>query len=102
MVSGLLAVWVSRIEIQVNVLGTEHVPAELQKTRVLSGKKHAFADVIALPEVHDGNVVALAFRDKPLLDFALLHERADAIRAATKLPARSWVNGIQAAQGLKR
>jgi hypothetical protein len=68
----------------------------------LKAMKHAFADVIALPEVHDGNVVALAFRDKPALDFALLHERADAIRTATKLPARSWVNGIQAAQGQKR
>ena len=68
----------------------------------LKAMKHAFAHVIALPEVHDGNVVALAFRDRPVLDFALLHERADAIRTATKLPARSWVNGIQAAQGLKR
>ena len=66
--------------------------------RNLKAMKHAFAHVIALPEVHDGNVVALAFRDKPVLDFALLHERAAAIRAATKLPARSWVDGIKAAQ----
>ncbi|RYE88376.1 MAG: spermidine synthase, partial [Oxalobacteraceae bacterium] len=61
----------------------------------LKAMKHAFADVIALPEVHDGNVVALAFKDKPVLDFVLLHERAAAIRAATKLPAQTWVNGIQ-------
>lgn len=61
----------------------------------LKAMKHAFADVIALPEVHDGNVVALAFKERPTLDFALLHERAEAIRAATKLPARSWLNGIK-------
>ena len=66
----------------------------------LKAMKHAFADVIALPEVHDGNVVALAFRERPALDFALLHERADAIRAATKLPARSWVNGIKSTRAV--
>jgi len=61
----------------------------------LKAMRYAFAEVIALPEVHDGNVVALGFRDKPDLDFASLYERAAAIRAATKLPARSWVNGIK-------
>lgn len=66
--------------------------------RNLKAMRHAFADVIALPEVHDGNVVALGFRDKPALDFPLLYERAAAIRAATRLPARSWVNGIKAAR----
>lgn len=57
--------------------------------------KFAFAQVICLPEVHDGNVVALAFKQKPVLDAEALAARAAAIVAATKLPAKSWVKGIQ-------
>jgi spermidine synthase len=68
----------------------------------LKAMRHAFADVIALPEVHDGNVVALGFRDKPVLDFALLYERAAAIRADTRLPARSWVDGIKSFRPAQR
>jgi spermidine synthase len=64
----------------------------------LKAMRHAFADVIALPEVHDGNVVALGFRDRPVLDFALLYERAAVIRADTRLPARSWVDGIKSSR----
>jgi spermidine synthase len=58
----------------------------------------AFAEVICLPEVHEGNVVAIAFKSKPTLDFPALYERASRIREATRLPARSWVNGIKAWQ----
>lgn len=64
----------------------------------LKAMRYAFADVIPLPEVHEGNVVALAFRDKPELDWGALYERAAAIRAATRLPARSWVNGIKSSR----
>lgn len=62
----------------------------------LKAMKYAFDHVISLPEVHDGNVIAIAFKQKPELDFTALYERADAIKAATKLPAKSWVNGIKA------
>jgi spermidine synthase len=64
----------------------------------LKAMRYAFAEVIPLPEVHEGNVVALAFRDKPTLDWGALYERAAAIRAATRLPARSWVNGIRSSR----
>jgi spermidine synthase len=64
--------------------------------RNLKAMRSSFAQVIALPEVHDGNVVAIAFKTKPALDFALLHARAAEIAATTKLPAKSWVNGIKA------
>ena len=60
----------------------------------LKAMKLAFADVICLPEVHDGNVVALCFRDRPQLDKEALAARAAQIVAATKLPAKSWVKGI--------
>ena len=62
----------------------------------LKAMRPAFDEVICLPEVHDGNVVAIAFKNAPTLDFSTLYERAAQIKEATKLPARSWVNGIKA------
>ncbi len=59
----------------------------------------AFDAVIALPEVHQGNIVVIAFKRVPALDFADLYQRAAVIRDITKLPARSWVNGIKSAVG---
>ncbi len=63
----------------------------------IKAMRFAFAHVICLPEVHDGNVVALCFKKKPDLDKDLLAARAAQIVAATKLPAKSWVKGIAAA-----
>ncbi|MGV3655815.1 MAG: spermidine synthase [Noviherbaspirillum sp.] len=64
----------------------------------LKAMRPAFEEVICLPEIHDGNVIAIAFRQAPVLDFPALYERAARIREATRLPARSWVNGIKAWQ----
>lgn len=52
--------------------------------------------VLAMPEVHAGNRVALAFNG-PSLDVAWsdLYDRAAGIEAATRLPARSWVHAIK-------
>ncbi len=66
--------------------------------RNLSAMHFAFDTVISLPEVHDGNVIAIAFNTAPTLDIAALYERAAHITASTKLPAKSWVNGIKAWQ----
>lgn len=63
----------------------------------IKAMRFAFEHVICLPEVHDGNVVALCFRTMPDLDPARLAARAAQIVAATKLPAKSWVKGIAAA-----
>lgn len=63
----------------------------------IKAMRFAFDHVICLPEVHDGNVVALCFRTKPDLDPARLAARAAQIVAATKLPAKSWIKGIAAA-----
>ncbi|MDE1182831.1 spermidine synthase [Paraburkholderia sp.] len=53
--------------------------------------------VIALPEVHDGNRVAIAFSG-PALDvpYATLQTRATLIEAELGLPARKWIKGLQA------
>ena len=61
----------------------------------LKAMRYAFDQVISLPEVHDGNVVAIAFRNAVEFDFPALYERAEEIKTATKLPAKSWVNGIK-------
>jgi hypothetical protein len=53
--------------------------------------------VICLPEVHEGNVIALCFKRPPDLNPERLAARAAQIVAATKLPAKAWVKGILAA-----
>jgi spermidine synthase len=65
----------------------------------LKAMRFAFDSILCLPEVHDGNVVALAFKQSPAtLDFPALYERAAAIKLATKLPTKSWVNGLKDTQ----
>jgi spermidine synthase len=58
--------------------------------------------VIALPEVHEGNRVALAFSG-PTLDVpaAQLQQRAKLIEAKLGLPARKWLKGLEALHGGK-
>ena len=63
----------------------------------IKAMKFAFGHVICLPEVHDGNVVAICFKQRAQIDLDALAERAVQIVAATKLPAKSWVRGIKAA-----
>lgn len=63
----------------------------------LKAMRTAFPCVLCLPPVHDGNVVALAFKTRPALDFSALYTRADAIQRETRLPAKSWVNGLKSA-----
>jgi spermidine synthase len=56
--------------------------------------------VVALPEVHDGNRVALAFSGPPLaVPYAALDARAKLIEAQLGLPARKWVKGLRQSAG---
>ncbi|HZW13310.1 MAG TPA: spermidine synthase [Noviherbaspirillum sp.] len=57
--------------------------------------KYAFDEVICLPPVHEGNVIAIGFKKAPQIDFPALYDRAAEITTATKLPAKSWVNGLK-------
>ena len=59
---------------------------------------YGFDHVICLPEVHDGNVVALCFKSRPAASADALAARAAAIVGATKLPAKSWLKGINSAR----
>jgi spermidine synthase len=57
----------------------------------------AFAKVFYLPEIHDGNVIAIAFKHPPVLDFVQLEQRAAHITAQTKLPTKAWIKGLKQA-----
>jgi spermidine synthase len=63
--------------------------------RNLQHMELAFDAVVWLPEVHDANIVALAFKNAPVLDFSVLYERAAAIRKTCNLPAKKWVDGLK-------
>jgi hypothetical protein len=63
----------------------------------IKAMRFAFDQVICLPEVHDGNVVALCFKERRDIDIKALAARAAQIQTATKLPAKSWVKGIDTA-----
>ena len=64
----------------------------------LKAMRYGFDHVICLPEVHDGNVVALCFKSRPAASADALAARAAAIVGATKLPAKSWLKGINSAR----
>ena len=52
--------------------------------------------VLALPEIHDGNRIAIAFSGPPLsFDWKSLERRAAYVERTYKLPAKSWVAGLK-------
>lgn len=56
--------------------------------------ENAFEAVAWLPEVHDGNIVAIAFKRAPSVDFDELYEQAEEIHEKFGLPAKTWVDGL--------
>jgi spermidine synthase len=61
----------------------------------LQAMELAFDAVVWLPEVHDANIVVLAFKQAPQIDFSALYDRAADIKRRYNLPARNWVNGLK-------
>jgi spermidine synthase len=61
----------------------------------LQAMELAFDAVVFLPEVHDANIVVIAFKQAPQIDFAVLYERAGEIKRRYNLPAKGWVNGLK-------
>ena len=66
-----------------------------QRQEHIRAMQQSFAAVAWLPEVHDGNIVAIAFKRAPSVEFEALYARADDIASQTGLPAHSWVDGLQ-------
>lgn len=61
----------------------------------LQNMELVFDAVVWLPEVHDANIVVLAFKRAPQIDFSVLYERAGDIKRRMNLPAKNWVNGLK-------
>ena len=61
----------------------------------LAAMTEVFDAVVWLPEVHDANIVVIAFKHAPQLDFSELYERAGAIKRRLNLPAKKWVEGLK-------
>ncbi len=58
--------------------------------------------VIALPEVHEGNRVAIAFSGPPLaVTWTALRERAAVVARGLRLPASTWVDGLHAIASMR-
>lgn len=58
--------------------------------------------VVALPEVHEGNRVVLAFKGPPLeVSYAELYRRAAEVERRTGLGARPWVSALKASLSKK-
>jgi len=61
----------------------------------LAAMTDVFDAVVWLPEVHDANIVVIAFKNAPQLDFSTLYERAGEIKRRLNLPAKKWVEGLK-------
>jgi len=61
----------------------------------LQAMEQVFDAVVWLPEVHDANIVVIAFKHAPQIDFSVLYERAGDIKRRMNLPAKKWVNGLK-------
>lgn len=67
-----------------------------QRRKNIVAMQDFFDVVVWLPEVHDANVVAIAFKTAPEIDFDILYQRAAILRVNYKLQAPIWVNGLKA------
>jgi len=61
----------------------------------LRAMEEVFDAVVWLPEVSDANIVVVAFKKSPQIDFSVLFERAGAIKRTMNLPAKKWVEGLK-------
>jgi spermidine synthase len=61
----------------------------------LEAMTEVFDAVVWLPEVHDANIVVIAFKNAPQIDFSVLYERAGEIKRRLNLPAKKWVEGLK-------
>lgn len=66
-----------------------------QREKNIAAMQACFDVVVRLPEVHDANVVAIAFKTAPEVDFDVLYQRAAILRVNYKLQAPIWVNGLK-------
>lgn len=73
----------------INIFGEQS-----DRNQTIGNLQTCFDAVVWLKEVDGGNMVALAFKDAPKIDFEMLYEQAETIRRKTRLKAISWVNDL--------
>jgi spermidine synthase len=61
----------------------------------LQAMAQVFDAVVWLPEVHDANIVVIAFKKAPQVDFSQLYARAGEIKRRLNLPAKNWVSALK-------
>ncbi|SFV07663.1 spermidine synthase [Pseudoduganella namucuonensis] len=61
----------------------------------LEAMELVFDAVVWLPEVHDANIIVVAFKRAPSIDFSVLYERAGVIKNRMNLRAKTWVDGLK-------
>lgn len=73
----------------VNIFGDES-----DRSKSIAFLQECFDSVTWFPEVDGGNIIVLAFRKSPVMDFEELYRRAKVIKRQTKLKAVEWVNHL--------
>lgn len=73
----------------INIFGEQS-----NRQQTIANLQACFDAVAWLSEVDDGNMVAIAFRQAPEIDFETLYQKAETIRRTTKLKAINWVNDL--------
>ena len=73
----------------VNIFGNES-----NRSKSVEAIQESFDSVVWLPEVDGGNIVILAFRKSPEVNFEELFSRAKRNKKETKLKAVQWVNHL--------
>ncbi|MES2743298.1 MAG: spermidine synthase [Pseudomonadota bacterium] len=61
----------------------------------LRAMQAVFDAVVWVPETGDSNLVVIAFKRAPRLDFSELYDRAAGLKRRLNLPAKSWVDGLK-------
>ena len=74
----------------VNIFG-----AASNSSRSIAKMEGCFDGVIWLPEVDGGNVVVLAFKRSPVVDFEELYRRAKIIQRQTRLKSGLWIEYLK-------
>lgn len=64
------------------------------RRQTIANLQVCFDAVVWLGEVDGGNLVALAFKEAPSVDFQILYAKAETIRRQTRLKAVNWVNDL--------
>ncbi len=74
----------------INIFGSKS-----KRSQSIEALRACFDAVVWLPEVDKGNMVLLAFKKAPIVDFKELYKRGRQIRKESRLKAVSWVDGLR-------